>query len=153
MEFKRNKILNISFYIITIVICLIASIILYQLLVKLHYFYLFITIPMLFLFLALGLTNIIKTILTLVSMIFGRNGNDEVIEFIDKSLMGINRLCKYTFIGIFFALLTSVMILDIIFCVNKDEYTFIALSIIVWILMYYLLFKVIIKMIKKEIRL
>lgn len=153
MEFKRNKILNISFYIITIVICLIASIILYQLLVKLHYFYLFITIPMLFLFLALGLTNIIKTILTLVSMIFGRNGNDEVIEFIDNSLKSINRLCKYTFIGIFFALLTSVMILDIIFCVNKDEYNFIALSIIVWILMYYLLFKVIIKMIKKEIRL
>lgn len=153
MEFKRNKILNISFYIVTIIISLTASIVLYQLLVKLHYFFLFITIPMLFLFIALGLTNIIKTILTLVSMIFGRNGNDEVIEFINASLANINRLCKYTFIGIFFALLTSVMILDIIFCVNKEEYTFMAISVIVWILMYYLLFKVIIKMIKKEIRL
>lgn len=153
MELKRNKIINITFYIISIILYLTISIILYHLLITLHYFYLFITIPMLFLFSSLCLTNIIKTILTLVSMMFGRNGNEEVLEYIDNKIIGTNRLCKYTLIGIFLSLLSSVMLLDVIYCINKEEYTFVAISIVVWILLFYILFKIIIKMIRKEIKL
>ena len=153
MELKRNKIINITFYIISIILYLTISIILYKLLVTLHYFYLFITIPMLFLFSTLCLTNITKTMLTLVSMMFGKNGNEEVIEYIDNKIIGTNRLCKYTLIGIFLTLLLSVMLLDVIYCINKEEYTFLAISIVLWILLFYILFNIIIKMIKKEIKL
>ncbi len=153
MEYKRNKIINITLYIVSIIIYLVAAIVLYRLLLILNYYYLFITIPMLLLFSSLCLTNIIKTILTLVSMIFGRNGNDEVITFIENRIKGTNRLCKYTLIAIFITLLTSIMILDIVYCINKEEYTFVAISICVWILLYYLLFGNIIKMIKREIKL
>ncbi len=153
MEYKRNKIINITLYIISIVLYLTISIILYRLLITLHYFYLFIIIPMLFLFITLCITNMIKTILTLVSMIFGRNGNDEVLDYIENKIKGTNKLCKYTLIGIFITLLTSIMILDVIYCINKDKYTFVAISIVIWVLLYYLLFKIIIKMIRKEIRL
>ncbi len=153
MELKRNKIINITFYIISIILYLTISIILYKLLVTLHYFYLFITIPMLFLFSTLCLTNITKTMLTLVSMMFGKNGNEEVIEYIDNKIIGTNRLCKYTLIGIFLTLLLSVMLLDVIYCINKEEYTFLAISIVIWILLFYILFNIIIKMIKKEIKL
>lgn len=153
MELKRNKIINITFYIISIILYLTISIILYKLLVTLHYFYLFITIPMLFLFSTLCLTNITKTMLTLVSMMFGKNGNEEVIEYIDNKIIGTNRFCKYTLIGIFLTLLLSVMLLDVIYCINKEEYTFLAISIVIWILLFYILFNIIIKMIKKEIKL
>lgn len=108
---------------------------------------------MLFLFSTLCLTNITKTMLTLVSMMFGKNGNEEVIEYIDNKIIGTNRLCKYTLIGIFLTLLLSVMLLDVIYCINKEEYTFLAISIVIWILLFYILFNIIIKMIKKEIKL
>lgn len=153
MILKRNKIINITSYTISIIFYLMISLVLYSLLSKLHYYYLFITIPMLFMFVTLTLTNIIKIILTIVSMVFGRNGNDEVLDFIDKKIIGTNRLCKYMLIGIFLTLLFSIMVLDIVYCIFKEEYTFVALSIVVWILLFYLILRIIIKIIKEEIKL
>ncbi len=153
MSIKRNKLLTITFYIISIIIFLIFSLITYSFLVKLHYYYLFATIPMLFMFVSLALTNIIKLILTTISMVFGQNDNNEIQDFIDIQIDNINRLCKYVLIGIFLTLLFSLMLLEIVYCTIKEEYTFIAISIIVWVLLFYLIFKVIVKIIKKEIRL
>ena len=65
----------------------------------------------------------------------------------------VKNICNYTLIGIFTALLTSVMILDIILCVVFEKYVLVALSIVIWVLLYYMLFTEVIKMIKKEIRL
>lgn len=143
---------NITSYIISITFYLILSLIMYNLIIKLHYYYLFVTIPMLFLFMSLGLTNIIKLFLTIISMVFGRNDNNEVLEYIDNQINSINRLCKYTLTAIFITLLSSLMILDIIYCISKEQYTFIAISIVIWILLYYLLFSNIIKRIKEEIK-
>ena len=151
MNLKRNKMWNITSYIISITFYLILSLIMYNLIIKLHYYYLFVTIPMLFLFMSLGLTNIIKLFLTIISMVFGRNDNNEVLEYIDNQINSINRLCKYTLTAIFITLLSSLMILDIIYCISKEQYTFIAISIVIWILLYYLLFSNIIKRIKEEI--
>jgi len=152
MNLKRNKMWNITSYIISITFYLILSLIMYNLIIKLHYYYLFVTIPMLFLFMSLGLTNIIKLFLTIISMVFGRNDNNEVLEYIDNQINSINRLCKYTLTAIFITLLSSLMILDIIYCISKEQYTFIAISIVIWILLYYLLFSNIIKRIKEEIK-
>ena len=143
---------NITSYIISITFYLILSLIMYNLIIKLHYYYLFVTIPMLFLFMSLGLTNIIKLFLTIISMVFGRNDNNEVLEYIDNQINSINRLCKYTLTAIFITLLSSLMILDIIYCISKEQYTFIAISIVIWILLYYLLFSNIIKRIKEQIK-
>lgn len=85
-------------------------------------------------------------------MVFGRNDNNEVSDYIDKLIKSTNQLCKYILIAIFTSLLTSVMILDIIYCLNKEKYTFIAFSIVIWILLYYFLFNYIVKMIRKQIR-
>lgn len=152
MILKRNKLLSITSYIISIIIYLTLSLVIYGLLVKLHYYYLFVTIPMLFLFCLLTITNIIKLILTIVSMVFGRNDNDEIIEFIDDKIDGTNTLCKYTLIGIFLTLLFSIMVLDIIYCVIKEKYTFVAFSIVIWILLYYMIFRIIIKILRNEIK-
>ncbi len=149
---KRDKLLNITSYIISIVIYVALAFLIYRMLVVVNYYYLFAIIPLLFMFCTLTLTNIIKLILTLVSMIFGQNGNDEVLDFIDKRIEGTNRLCKYTLIGIFLTLLFSIMLLDIIYCIYKEKYTFVALSIVIWILLFYLLFRIIVKIIKKEIK-
>ena len=86
-------------------------------------------------------------------MIFGRNGNDETIIFIEKAIDFINRITKYTLIGIFTTLLFSIMVLDIIMCVNDANYSLLIISSIIWIVLFYSLLKVIVKMIKKEIRL
>lgn len=152
MEPQRNKVLNITFYIVSIIFYVAISLTIYNLLIVVPYYYLFIVIPALFLFCTLSLMNIIKTMLTIVSMVFGRNDNDEVEAFINNLIKGTNQLCKYILIGIFVALLTSVMILDVIYCLNKEKYTFIAISIVIWILLYYLLFRNIVKMIRKQIR-
>lgn len=152
MEPQRNKVLNITFYIVSIIFYVAISLTIYNLLIVVPFYYLFIVIPALFLFCTLSLMNIIKTMLTIVSMVFGRNDNDEVEAFINNLIKGTTQLCKYILIGIFVALLTSVMILDVIYCLNKEKYTFIAISIVIWILLYYLLFRNIVKMIRKQIR-
>jgi ABC-type transport system involved in Fe-S cluster assembly fused permease/ATPase subunit len=108
---------------------------------------------MLFLSLTIVLECIIKLLLVIVSLIFGRNDNDEVNEFIEKGIKGVSNLTKYVLIGIFAALLFSLMVLDIIICVFYEKYILVALSIVIWILLYYILFRVIVKMIRKEIRL
>ena len=84
MELKRNKILNITFYIISIIFYTIISYFIYKLLVAVSYYYLFILIPLLFLFCTLNIINIVKMLLTIVQMVFGRNDNNEVSDYIDK---------------------------------------------------------------------
>lgn len=153
MNFKRNKLLNITLNIVIITIFLLAFVINTQLLLELKYYYLFVTIPMLFLCLTMIISSVIKLLLVISSLIFGRHDNDEVNEYIEKIINKINDLTKYVLIGIFTTLLTSVMVLDIILCVLNEKYLLVALSIVVWILLYYILFRQIVKIIRKEIRL
>lgn len=153
MNFKRNKLLNITLNIVIITIFLLAFVINTQLLLELKYYYLFVTIPMLFLCLTMIISSVIKLLLVISSLIFGRHDNDEVNEYIEKIINKINDLTKYVLIGIFTTLLTSVMVLDIILCVLNEKYLLVALSIVVWILLYYILFRQIVKLIRKEIRL
>lgn len=153
MEFKRNKLISITTSIVCITIFLIGFLVFNQLLIILNYYYLFVTIPMLFLLGTLVLENIIILFLNITSLVFGRNDNDDVNEFIEKAIKKIKNISKYVLIGVFTALLSSVMILDIILCVIFEKYILVAISIVVWILLYYILFSVIVKMIRKEIRL
>lgn len=150
---NRNSFLEITKCIVSISIFLVLSIVFYELILKMHYFYLFITIPMLFLFITITLENIIIMFFQISKLIFGRNDNTEISEFIDNAIKKVKNICNYTLIGIFTALLTSVMILDIILCVVFEKYVLVALSIVIWVLLYYMLFTEVIKMIKKEIRL
>ena len=83
--------------------------------------------------------------LTIISMVFGRNGNEETIIFIAKAIDFINRITKYTLIGIFTTLLSSIMILDIIMCVNDGNYSLLIISSIIWIVLFYSILKVIVK--------
>lgn len=153
MNFKRNKLLSITLNIVIITIFLLTFVINTQLLLELKYYYLFVTIPMLFLCLTMIISSVIKLLLVISSLIFGRHDNDEVNEYIEIIINKINDLTKYVLIGIFTTLLTSVMVLDIILCVLNEKYLLVALSIVVWILLYYILFRQIIKVIRKEIRL
>ena len=153
MDFKRNKLLRITLNIVGITLFLLLSLVFYKLLIQLHYYYLFITIPMLFLSLTVIVECIIRLLLIIVSLIFGRNDNDEVNEFIENAIKKVSNLTKYVLIGIFAALLFSIMVLDITLCVFYEKYILVALSIVIWILLYYILFRVIVKMIRKEIRL
>jgi uncharacterized protein YacL len=82
---------------------------------------------------------------------FSKNDNDEVLKSINKRIYEINQLYKYTLIGIFIALLTAVMILDIIVCVTFEKFNLLAISIVIWILLYYSIFYVLIKIAKKQI--
>ena len=150
---NRNSFLEITKCIVSISIFLVLSIVFYELILKMHYFYLFITIPMLFLFITITLENIIIMFFQISKLIFGRNDNTEISEFIDKAIKKVKKICNYTLIGVFTALLTSVMILDIILCVVFEKYLLVALSIVIWVLLYYILFTEEFKMIKKEIRL
>lgn len=153
MVINRNKLLRITLNIVGITLFSMLSLVTYQTLVEIQYYYLFIIIPMLFLSLTLIIECLIRLLLLIVSLIFGRNGNEEINDFIENSIKQVNRLTKYVLIGIFAALLFSIMVLDIILCVFHEMYTLVALSIVVWILLYYVLFRVIVKMIKKEIKL
>lgn len=153
MDFKRNKLLRITLNIVGITLFLLLSLVFYKLLIQLHYYYLFITIPMLFLSLTVIVECIIRLLLIIISLIFGRNDNDEVNEFIETAIKKVSNLTKYVLIGIFAALLFSIMVLDITLCVFYEKYILVALSIVIWILLYYILFRVIVKMIRKEIRL
>lgn len=152
MEIKRGKVITITSYIISIIFYLIILITCYKSLVNLHYYYLFITIPILFLFFSLIVANFIKIFLVSVSLLFDKNENDEIEERIDNLIKDTNRTLKYVLIGIFIALLTSIMVLDIIYCISKEKYELTAISIVIWILLYYIIFTKIVKMIKKQIR-
>jgi Na+/melibiose symporter-like transporter len=116
-------------------------------------YYLFVVIPILFLSASIGLFNLIKLLLTIVSFIFGRNDNDETLTIINTKIYEVNQLYKFTLIGIFISLLTTVMILDIILCVTFEQYFLLAISIVIWILLYYLIFYILIKTAKKQISL
>lgn len=153
MNFKRNKLLSITLNIVIITIFLLTFVINTQLLLELKYYYLFVTIPMLFLCLTMIISSVIKLLLVISSLIFGRHDNDEINEYIEIIINKINDLTKYVLIGIFTTLLTSVMVLDIVLCVLNEKYLLVALSIVVWILLYYILFRQIVKIIRKEIRL
>lgn len=152
MDFEKHRVLSLIIYILSIAFYVSGIVLIYKLLFRLHYYYLFITIPILFLLVTLSLVNLIKIILAIISLIFGRNDNSEVYSTLKRSFSFINRLCKYILIGIFAALLTSIMILDIIICIHKGLYILVSVSIVIWILLYYILFKLIVNMIKKEIR-
>lgn len=153
MSNKTTRLKLITGYIAIVTILFVISIYLYKLLLITDKYYLFIVIPILFMCVATGLFNLTKLILTIVTMVFDRNDNDEVPKFMNKVIYGINQLYKYTLIGIFIALLTSVMILDIILCVTFEQFFLLAISIVIWILLYYLIFHIIVGVIKKEINL
>ncbi len=153
MDLEKHRGLSLFIYIISIAFYVAGIFIIYKFLLELHFYYLFITIPLLFLLATLSIVNFIKSIFVIISMIFGRNDNSEVNNGLKKCFAFINRTCKYVLIGIFTALLTSIMILDVILCIHKSLYILVSLSIVVWLLLYYILFRVVVKMIKKEIRL
>ncbi len=151
MTSKRHKFKLVTGYIAVITIFFVLSIVFYNLLLTTNKYYLFIVMPILFLCISTTLFNLLKLIFTIVSFAFYKNDNDEVLKSINKRIYEINQLYKYTLIGIFIALLTTVMILDIIVCVTFEKYNLLAISIVVWILLYYSIFYVIIKIIRKQI--
>ena len=147
---KRNKTLLATFYVVSILIYLIIACICGKLLVAVKPYFLFVLIPSLILFSFLFLSSFTKLLLIVFSVIFGRNGNDEVNEKADNILLLINRITKYSLIGLFLTFLTSIMILDIILCINKEKYVLVSISIVVWILLHTLLFKNIIELVRSE---
>ena len=152
MEFRRNKILLTTTYIICFMLYLIASIICYNCIFLLNHYYLFVTIPLSILFITLTIHNFIKMILITASLIYGKNGNSDTSDKIEDMVASTNQTCKYILIAIFVTLLSSIVILDTAFCIFKEKYTFLGISIVVWIILYYILFKNIIEMIRKEIK-
>lgn len=150
MDMSRNKLLSITFYIICILLYVFASYISYNLLFELNYYLLILTIPALLLFLSLSISSTMKLLVIVFSMIFSQNDNTEVLEYTNALLNYINRIEKYVLFGIFLAFLSSIMILDIILCAKKEQYTLVSFSIVVWIFLHYLLFKNIITLVKNE---
>ncbi len=153
MTLKRNSILSVTFYIISITLYSFLALTFNKMLINAYYYHLLILVPVFMLFVSQIISNTTKLLLTVVSMVFSRNDNTEVSTYVDRKIISVNRINKYVLIGIFIALLSSVMILDIILCVNEEKYELLAISIVIWILMYYLIFSIIIKSIKKEINL
>lgn len=149
---KRNEVLNITFYIITITICMFIGIVLFLYLYKMNTYYLFIAIPMLFLSLILTISNFIKIILTLLLMGLRKNGNFTTVDLMYRIIDGVNKVTKNILIAIFVSLLTSVMILDVALCLYKDKINLLSYSLIMWILIYYFLYDFIRYKIKKDIR-
>ena len=152
MNSKSKNILVIVIYLLCLVFYVFGVIKLYQLLFNLHYYFLFVTIPILFLLVTLGITTIFKLIFTLCEISFVKKADDDVKDFFIAADEYTTRICKYVLIGIFMTLLFSLMVLDIILCVNKSKYILLSISIVIWILLYYLLFTSVVKLIKKEIR-
>ena len=110
---KKNKLL-MTFYVISIIIyCLVAAI-LSKYLLLVRPFFLLILIPCYLLFAILFLSSFIKLITIIISMVFGRNGNDEVNEKADKVLRSVTKITRYSLIALFLAFLSSIMILDIV---------------------------------------
>ncbi len=153
MAKENKKVLSLVVYMFCITLYSLLAAFLYGTFLNFHFYYLFVTIPLFFLLVTLIIVNIIKMIIILIAMIFGRNDNDEVNVKMQDGMGYVNRLCKYVLIAIFVALLTSIMILDIVLCVKNNLYLLLSLSIVIWLLLYYVLFRIIIKVIKREIRL
>lgn len=153
MDTKKHKFKLVTGYIATITIFFVLSIYFYQLLLVANKYYLFVVIPILFLSASIAIFNLIKLLLTITSFIFGRNDNDEALTAINNKIYDVNQLYKYTLIGIFITLLTTVMILDIILCVTFEQYILLSISIVIWILLYYSIFYIIVKIAKKQISL
>lgn len=153
MAKENKKVLSLVIYMFCITLYSLLAVFLYGTFLNFHFYYLFVTIPLFFLLVTLIIVNSIKMIIILIAMIFGRNDNDEVNVKMQDGIGYVNRLCKYVLIGIFVALLTSIMILDIVLCVKNNLYLLLSLSIVIWLLLYYVLFRIIIKVIKREIRL
>ena len=151
MNENTHKLKLVTGYIATITIFFVLSIYFYRLLLVANKYYLFVVIPILFLSASIGLFNLIKLLLTILSFIFGRNDNAETLTIINTKIYEVNQLYKFTLIGIFISLLTTVMILDIILCVTFEQYFLLAISIVIWILLYYLIFYILIKTAKKQI--
>lgn len=151
MTTNGTKLKLITGYTVSLTIFFVISIYLYNLLITTNKYYLFIVIPILFLSLSTGLLNLFKLILTIITFIFDRNDNDEVIKFINKVIRGLNQFYKYILIGIFISLLTTVMILDVILCISFQQYILLAISIVIWIMLYYMIFYIIIYIIKRRI--
>jgi hypothetical protein len=146
----EKKPLMMTLYIIGIIIYFITAAVCYHMLLSVNPYYLFVLLPCLLLFVLLFLSSFIKLIAITISSVFGKNGNDEVNEKADNFMKNVNRITKYSLIGLFLTFLTSVMILDIILCINKEKYTVVAISIVVWILLHTLLFKNIIELVRSE---
>lgn len=153
MSSKRYQFKLVTSYIATITIFFVLSIYFYRLLLITNHYYLFTVIPILFLSITICIFNLIKLLLTIVSFIFGRHDNDETVKSINNKIYSVNQLYKYTLIGIFLTLLTTVMILDIILCVTFEQYILLSISIVIWILLYYVIFYIIIRIVKKQISL
>lgn len=153
METRGNRFKLITSYILCITVFFVLSIYFYKLILNVNYYYLFIVIPILFLTASSGIFNMIKLILSLISILFDKNDNDEIPRFLNKVIYDINQLYKYTLIGIFVTLLSSVMCLDIILCLSYEKYILLSISIVIWILLYYIIFIIIIQVIKKELNL
>ena len=147
---KRSKALMMTFYVVCILLYCLTTAICYKLMISIRPYFLFIIIPLLLLFLILFLSTFSKMCLIILSSVFGKNGNDEVNDGADKALIQINKFTKYSLIALFITFLTTVMILDIILCVNKESYTLLAISIVVWILLHTLIFREIIILIRNE---
>ena len=150
MDVSRNKLLSITFYTVCIIAYVFVSFVFYNSLFKLNYYLLIITIPALLLFLSLAISSTMKLLIIVFSMIFGRNDNDEVLEYTTALMNFVNRIERYVLFGIFLAFLSSIMIFDIILCAKKEQYTLVSVSIVVWIILHYLLFKNIITLVKNE---
>lgn len=147
---KRSKGILMTFYVVSIIIYCLVSAVFYKLLLLVKPYFLLVLIPCLLLFTLLFLSSFSKLLVILFSMVFGKNGNDEVNEKADDVIRGINKITRYSLIGLFLTFLTSIMILDVILCINKEKYTLVAISIVVWVLLHTLLFKNIIDLIRSE---
>ncbi len=152
MNSKKKNAIILVIYFLCLIFYIFGIVKLYKFLFNLHYYFLFVTIPILFLFVTLCITTIFKIIFSICEMTFGVKTDEDVKDFLISANEYTTRICKYVLIGIFMALLFSLMVLDIILCVNKGKYVLLSLSIVVWILLYYLLFTSIVKLIKREIR-
>lgn len=152
MKNKSKNIVNLIIYVLCMAFYIFGMVILYKMLFDLYYYFLFVTIPILFLFLTLALTTLFNIIINIIEININSRTDDEVIDHLNAFKEYVHRICKYVLIGIFMTLLTSLMLLDIVLCVNKSKYILLSISIVVWILLYYLLFTSIVKLIKKEIR-
>ena len=150
MKTISSKIKLITSYIICITVFFILSLYFYKLLIITNPYYLLIIIPILFLSIVSFLFNTLKLVMTIISILFGKNDNEEVPIFVNKFIYSINQLYKYILIGIFIALITSIMILDILLCINYEKKLLMIISLLIWLVVYYLIFSVILKIVNSQ---
>jgi len=149
---NRNEILNITLYIVSVTLYIFLSLLLYLSLYRVNPYYLFVIIPVIFLFTILSLSQLIKIILTLLLLNFRKNGNYTSEEKMYLTIDKVNTMTKYTLVAIFIALLLSIMILDITICFIKDKIVLLSISIVIWFLIGYFLYDFISYKMRKKIR-